>query len=64
MDLPAEGGLDATGGEVIADSAGVGDGAGSRSSFGTTRVSPARTAANAWSRPRRLRLVPVRPWSR
>ena len=28
MDLPAEGELDATGGEVIADSAGVGDGAG------------------------------------
>ena len=30
----------------------------SRSSFGTTRVSSARTAARAWSRPGRARLVP------
>jgi len=36
----------------------------SRSSFGTTRVSPERTAARAWSRPGRSRLVPVRPLSR
>jgi hypothetical protein len=31
----------------------------SRSSLGTTRVSPSRTAARAWSRPGRARLVPV-----
>lgn len=36
----------------------------SRSSLGTTRVSPAGTAARAWSRPGRARRVPVRPWSR
>src|ERR1700728_3314855 len=31
----------------------------SRSSFGTTRVSLVRTAARAWSRPGRARLVPM-----
>ena len=36
----------------------------SRSSLGSTRVSPARTAARAWSRPGRARLVPVSPLSR
>jgi hypothetical protein len=36
----------------------------SRSSLGTTRVSPERTAARAWSSPGRARLVPVRPLSR
>jgi hypothetical protein len=34
------------------------------SSLGTTSVSPARTAARAWSRPGRFRLAPVSPWSR
>jgi Pregnancy-associated plasma protein-A len=35
-----------------------------QSSLGTTRVPPARTAARAWSRPGRSRLVPVNPWPR
>ena len=34
-----------------------------RSSLVTTRVSPARQAANAWRSPGRSRLVPVKPWS-
>ncbi len=35
----------------------------SRSSCGTTSVSPVRTAAKAWSRPGRSRFGPLMPWS-
>jgi hypothetical protein len=49
---------------VPARSGNVGTERASRSSLGTTRVSPARTAASAWSRPGRARVVPVRALSR
>lgn len=34
-----------------------------RSSFGTTSVSSARTAASAWARLERSRFRPVKPWA-
>jgi hypothetical protein len=64
VEASAEEEFDAAGDQGVADVTGVGTERASRSSFGTTRVSPARTVARAWSRPERARLVPVSPLSR
>ena len=64
VERPAEGQFDAAFPKLVGDGARIGGtDLASRSSFGTTSVSPARTAARAWSRPwgGRARVVPVRP---
>jgi len=59
----AEAELDVSSGQLIEDVAGTGSERASRSSFVTTKVSPARQAASASRRHGRSRFVPVRPWS-
>jgi hypothetical protein len=64
VDRAAEGEPHATAGELGEEGQGVGAERARRSSLVTVKVSPSRTAARAWSRPGRARLVPVSPLSR
>lgn len=63
VDLPTERERDAAIDEVVTMVRASGTERASRSSLGTTTVSPVRTAASAWSRPGACSGGPVSTWS-